>query len=71
MKPLVDMLNMKDRKVPSLLIMLPASPYYKADVSDVKNSLSRHGARRHLTHLVMLNDKEKSKLSRVDEESRA
>ena len=31
--------------------------------------MSRHSARRHLAHLVMLNDKEKSKLQRVDEES--
>ena len=69
MPTLAKMTKIRDHKVAQMLCALPTSPFYGTHVREVKRSLSTHSARRHLAHLTLLNDKEKSKLARVKEES--
>ena len=69
MPSLAKMTKIRDHKVAQMLCVLPQSPFYLSHVKDVRRSLSTHSARRHLAHLTLLNDKEKSRLARVKEES--
>ena len=55
--------------VRQVLITLPQSRYYGKNISEVRNLISKGDARRYLSILTILNDKEKSNLSDVDEKS--
>ena len=67
MRPLAKIWNLKMREVMKSLTMLPASRYYGKSISEVSKSISKGDARRYLSILTILNDKEKSNLSDVDE----
>ena len=69
MKPLAKIWNMKIREVMKMLTILPQSRYYGKGIADMYKVIGKGDARRYLSILTILNDKEKSNLSDVDEKS--
>ena len=69
MRPLSKIWNLKMRDVMKMLTTLPQSRYYGKSISDISRHISKGDARRFLSILTILNDKEKSNLSDVDEKS--
>ena len=58
---------MSNREVVKVLARLPLSRYYEMNSGQILALLSPSEARRYLSILTILNDKEKSNLSEVDE----
>ena len=69
MLPLAKVAKLETSKVLRILTRLPQSRYFRVNVADMHALISPGDARRYLTALTILNDKEKSNLSQVDEQS--
>ena len=69
MLPLAKVAKLESHKVMKMLTRLPQSRYYGVHGPDMYNLISPNDARRYLTALTILNEKERSDLSQVDEMS--
>lgn len=67
MPPLAKITKLKNREVVKILSKLPLSRYFDMSPKEVLEKISPSDARRYLSILTILNDKEKSNLSEIDE----
>ena len=67
MLSLAKVAKLETSKVMKMLSRLPQSQYFGVRPADMYALISPGDARRYLTALTILNDKEKSNLSQVDE----
>ena len=69
MPRLVDMSRIEDPDIYEILAKTPISIYNGHDIEDIADNCTLIEARRYLTELILLNEKNKSSLNMVDEMS--
>ena len=69
MPKLVDLYKMKRKVIAFWLCILPTSQYKGLPCRQVAKIITKNSARKYLTTLILLNDRNKSQLLMISEES--
>ena len=69
MPKLNELKDMHINVIVKWIVSVPHSKFYQFNPNEISNHLDRNGAIRYLWHLILVNDKNKSKLKSIDEGS--